>query len=285
MLKSLLRFDSWGKLLSTSGSLASTLGKNNPFRYRGCVYDEETGFYYLQSRYYNPEVGRFISSDVLLSTGQGVLGHNAYAYCGNNPIVREDTQGNLWGLIAAAVGAVTGAVVGAVTGAVTGAITALASGSDFGETVVAGIASGAAAGAITGAVVGLASDVVSVGIAATIVIGGGVLSGVASELVGAKISKRHSTVADFVISGLIGGVGSLIGYGAGGGHEGLVAVKEGVKELVGSFKKTVFKKVARNFFNDKLEEITTGSVFGVIEMAFNEALHRRAKLFFPDLGE
>ena len=279
------RYDSWGKLLSTSGSLASTLGKNNPFRYRGCVYDEETGFYYLQSRYYNPEVGRFISSDVLLSTGQGVLGHNAYAYCGNNPIVREDTQGNLWGLIAAAVGAVTGAVVGAVTGAVTGAITALASGSDFGETVVAGIASGAAAGAITGAVVGLASDVVSVGIAATIVIGGGVLSGVASELVGAKISKRHSTVADFVISGLIGGVGSLIGYGAGGGHEGLVAVKEGVKELVGSFKKTVFKKVARNFFNDKLEEIAMGSVFGVIEMAFNEALHRRAKLFFPDLGE
>ena len=279
------RYDSWGKLLSTSGSLASTLGKNNPFRYRGYVYDEETGFYYLQSRYYNPEVGRFISSDVLLSTGQGVLGHNAYAYCGNNPIVREDTQGNLWGLIAAAVGAVTGAVVGAVTGAVTGAITALASGSDFGETVVAGIASGAAAGAITGAAVGIASDVVSVGIAATIVIGGGVLSGVASELVDAKISKRHSTVADFVISGLIGGVGSLIGYGAGGGHEGLVAVKEGVKELVGSFKKTVFKKVARNFFNDKLEEIATGSVFGVIEMAFNEALHRRAKLFFPDLGE
>ena len=109
------RYDSWGKLLSTSGSLASTLGKNNPFRYRGYVYDEETGFYYLQSRYYNPEVGRFISSDVLLSTGQGVLGHNAYAYCGNNPIVREDTQGNLWGLIAAAVGAVVGVVSKVVT--------------------------------------------------------------------------------------------------------------------------------------------------------------------------
>ncbi len=90
------RYDSWGKLLSTSGSLASTLGKNNPFRYRGYVFDEETGFYYLQSRYYNPEVGRFISSDVLLSTGQGVLGHNAYAYCGNNPASRIDTEGDLW---------------------------------------------------------------------------------------------------------------------------------------------------------------------------------------------
>ena len=87
------RYDSWGKLLSTSGSLASTLGKNNPFRYRGYVYDEETGFYYLQSRYYNPEVGRFISSDVLLSTGQGVLGHNAYAYCLNNPVNMRDGCG------------------------------------------------------------------------------------------------------------------------------------------------------------------------------------------------
>ena len=88
-----MRFDSWGKLLSTSGSLASTLGKNNPFRYRGYVYDEETGFYYLQSRYYNPEVGRFISADVLLSTGQGVLGHNAYAYCLNNPVNMSDGCG------------------------------------------------------------------------------------------------------------------------------------------------------------------------------------------------
>ena len=87
-------YDSWGKPLSTSGSLASTLGKDNPFRYRGYVYDEETGFYYLQSRYYNPEVGRFISADVLLSTGQGVLGHNAYAYCLNDPINSVDGNGN-----------------------------------------------------------------------------------------------------------------------------------------------------------------------------------------------
>ena len=57
------------------------------------MYDEETGFYYLQSRYYDPEVGRFISSDVLLSTGQGVLGHNAYAYCLNNPVNMSDSCG------------------------------------------------------------------------------------------------------------------------------------------------------------------------------------------------
>ena len=87
--------DSWGKLLSTSGSLAETFGAEQPFRYRGYVYDEETGWYYLQSRYYNPELGRFISADVYLSTGQGVLGHNAYAYCLNNPVNTADESGCL----------------------------------------------------------------------------------------------------------------------------------------------------------------------------------------------
>ncbi|MBQ3112747.1 MAG: RHS repeat-associated core domain-containing protein, partial [Phascolarctobacterium sp.] len=84
---------SWGKLLSTTGSLASTLGVNQPFRYRGYVYDAETGWYYLQSRYYDPSIARFISADVLLSTGQGVVGHNSYAYCLNNPIRYMDEGG------------------------------------------------------------------------------------------------------------------------------------------------------------------------------------------------
>ncbi len=87
-------YDTWGKQISCGGSLANTLGKLNPFRYRGYVYDEETGWYYLQSRYYNPTVGRFLSADVMLSTGQGVLGHNTYAYCLNNPSSRTDCSGN-----------------------------------------------------------------------------------------------------------------------------------------------------------------------------------------------
>ena len=86
-------YDTWGKEVQTTGSLAGTLGSFQPFRYRGYVYDEETGLYYLQSRYYDPTTGRFISADTLLSTGQGVLGHNAYAYCGNNPISYVDISG------------------------------------------------------------------------------------------------------------------------------------------------------------------------------------------------
>ncbi len=87
-------YDSWGKPLSCTGTLATTLGALNPFRYRGYVYDEETGFYYLKSRYYDPETCRFISADVLLSTGQGVIGYNAYTYCLNNPVMMTDSNGH-----------------------------------------------------------------------------------------------------------------------------------------------------------------------------------------------
>ena len=87
-------YDSWGKLLSTSGSLASTLGKNNPFRYRGYVYDEETGFYYVSSRYYDPEIGRFINADDIAYLGMGGLtSYNLFAYCGNNPVMGYDPYG------------------------------------------------------------------------------------------------------------------------------------------------------------------------------------------------
>ena len=69
-------YDAWGKLLTTTGSMAETLGVYNPLRYRGYVYDTETGFYYLQSRYYDPELSRFVNADALVSTGQGLLGNN-----------------------------------------------------------------------------------------------------------------------------------------------------------------------------------------------------------------
>lgn len=87
-------YDSWGKPISVTGTLATTLGADQPFRYRGYVYDNETQWYYLQSRYYDPVTCRFISADVLLSTGQGVIGHNSFAYCLNNPLALWDSNGH-----------------------------------------------------------------------------------------------------------------------------------------------------------------------------------------------
>ena len=78
--------DAWGKVLSTTGSLASTLGTIQPFRYRGYVYDVETGLYYLRSRYYNPGWGRYINADTLIKG-------NLYCYCNNNPLLYLDENG------------------------------------------------------------------------------------------------------------------------------------------------------------------------------------------------
>ena len=82
-------YDAWGNILSQSGSMAD----KNPLRYRGYYYDAETGFYYLQSRYYDPANRRFINADTYASTGQGFVGTNMFAYCNNNPVIYADPTG------------------------------------------------------------------------------------------------------------------------------------------------------------------------------------------------
>ena len=88
------RYDAWGRLLSKTGSLAATLGTLNPFRYRGYVYDDEIGLYYLRSRYYNPNWCRFISADSILGHVGGLLQHNLWAYCLNKPVIYSDDNGD-----------------------------------------------------------------------------------------------------------------------------------------------------------------------------------------------
>ena len=94
-------YDAWGNIIAMSGTLAEL----NPLRYRGYVYDQETGFYYLQSRYYDPALGRFISADDLsnLDNLGGALRLNLFSYCGNDPVNREDASGESW-LLSIAIG-------------------------------------------------------------------------------------------------------------------------------------------------------------------------------------
>ena len=84
-------YDPYGNIISSTGSIAEI----NPFRYRGYVYDTETGLYYLQSRYYDPEMGRFINADSYASTGQDILGNNMFTYCLNNPVYYSDQDGDI----------------------------------------------------------------------------------------------------------------------------------------------------------------------------------------------
>ena len=83
-------YDAYGKVLTESGTMASKV----PFRYRGYYYDQETRLYYLQSRYYDPATGRFISPDSIEYLDPAVIhGLNLYAYCGNNPVMNVDPDG------------------------------------------------------------------------------------------------------------------------------------------------------------------------------------------------
>ncbi len=88
-------YDAWGNHLSTTGSLSSTLGTHNPLRYRGYIFDVETAIYYVQTRYYCSDIGRWLNADSLVSNaGTSFHGYNLFAYCFNNPVNLEDTTGN-----------------------------------------------------------------------------------------------------------------------------------------------------------------------------------------------
>ena len=79
--------------------MAASPDKDNPYRFKGYYYDEETGMYYLKSRYYQPEICRFISADnedVLIDTHVDLANKNLYLYCDNNPISRLDETGDVW---------------------------------------------------------------------------------------------------------------------------------------------------------------------------------------------
>ena len=114
-------YDAWGTVLSVTGILASTIGAINPFRYRGYYYDTETKLYYLNSRYYDPEVGRFINADDVQYLGENgdFVNYNLFAYCANNPVKTVDENGKFWHIV---IGAVIGAVVNVAVGAVSAAL-------------------------------------------------------------------------------------------------------------------------------------------------------------------
>ena len=116
-------YNAWGKILSIGGSMKYSLGRDNPFRYRGYYYDIETGLFYVGSRYYDPEIGRWLSPEPNVDVGEfdegaDLLAYNVYAYCANNPVNNFDPTGEfvltatiagiaVWKIGVAAVGVAT----------------------------------------------------------------------------------------------------------------------------------------------------------------------------------
>ena len=112
------QYDNWGRLLDggMTDATSDQIESKKPFCYRGYAYDVEMGFYYVSIRYYDPEVGRFISADTtdVLDVSSDLYDKNLYAYCDNNPVMRKDSSGALW--IAAVVVGLATQYVGDVIG-------------------------------------------------------------------------------------------------------------------------------------------------------------------------
>ena len=204
-------YEAWGVKMSRTGSMAGTLGVLNPFRYRGYVYDEETELYYLKSRYYKPAWGRFINADIFVSTGQGLLGSNMFAYCNNNPVMGYDPNGEFFFTM-----------LGAAAGFMGSFITSLALGNDFDTAIDHGVA-GAVGGAVAGGGVDLGLLVLASGgtaaplVACVVVYGFGGLGGMATTYIS---SEGDASINELVGSCIIGGTFNLISFGTSSGCAG-----------------------------------------------------------------
>ena len=248
-------YDVWGKLLSTTDTTDENLGYHNPLRYRGYVYDNETGLYYLQSRYYNPEIGRFISADGLVSTGQGLNGNNMFAYCGNNPVARADKGGEWWNVV-------VGTVIGATIGFVSALITEIAESKlevegkeafDWGD-VFLSMGIGAAEGALT-AMCPSAAGLISAGASMTETVIDGIEDGdsireiVINTALSGMFGMASADSVPFVKGGTMNAAAKSIGNAFGKGVHPIVkktarkavrkAVKKIGKELATGFGETV----------------------------------------------
>ena len=160
-------YDAWGNIESLTGTLADTVGTINPIRYRGYYYDNETELYYLNARYYDSEIGRFINADSLIAgIGGSTHGYNIFAYCFNNPVNMMDYAGEWPTLrdvfnVAAAVTVVAVAVVAVVSSGGAAAAPIIAAASTLAGTAVS-------ATAVTTAATGIAVlGVTTMGMAAT----------------------------------------------------------------------------------------------------------------------
>ena len=146
------KYDAWGKCQTTVvDSAANTIATLNPFRYRGYYFDTETGFYFLKTRYYDPEIGRFMTIDDLSYLDpDSINGLNLYAYCMNNPINCVDPTGNApwWSWLISGVQLVGGIALCFVPGAQAVGVSMIVGGS---LGLIANAASPAIAQAIGGA--------------------------------------------------------------------------------------------------------------------------------------
>ena len=207
-------YDAWGKVTG-SGSI----GQINPIRYRGYYYDTDTGFYYLQSRYYDPAIKRFISADTYINANGDLLGFNMYAYCGNNPVMGYDPTGEI--VISAII---TGGIIGGILGAVNSVIDQLSENNgNWSEINWWKCGFDGVMGAISGA---LASSGISKGLSIGIGAGMGAISSVVNDLFFDESLKTEEGYGKKIFFNMLknAATGAFSGWISGAGAD---CIKEG----------------------------------------------------------
>lgn len=207
------KYDSFGKIIAIEDGSQNDISNNpnhiasiNPFRYRSYYYDNETELYYLNSRYYSPEIGRFINADAIikdLSTNS--LSTNMYSYCKNNPIIHSDKNGQ-WAIFDDIAAGIVGLFVGVGSQLITDVTTSVISGSwqfSSWETYA-----GAAIGGIVGGITTLYAGPV---IGAAVGAGTSTLVGQTLENITGKEERSFSEIAtNTIIDATIGAVTNKI---------------------------------------------------------------------------
>ena len=230
----------------------------NPFRYRGYYFDEDMKLYYLQSRYYDPETGRFINADdVSYLDPETIHGLNLYAYCLNNPVMYVDPSGHsLLGIFVASV------IIGGLIGSITSTISGIADGKSGGKLALH-ILGGALLGAVLGAATTFGGVLGTGALAATAgnVIGGLAFSGIASFAAGVfkyaaqEVWTKENASWDWstaLANGGIAAVQGLVSFGIGavmGGAGMWESLKTGntFKDVVNPFMSTNRNIIAKSF--------------------------------------
>ena len=184
-------YDSYGNILSIVDNSGIDLGTINPFRFRSYYYDNETGLYYLSSRYYNPVLRRFINADNNIS-GQGYNGNNLFVYCGNNPIVRFDDGGESWYPL----------VIG-IAGAVIGAAITMYSNQKNGEAWNSGIYGSMITGFVEGVVASTPVGMATLVERAVVVASAAIIGSVVDEVQSSEMDGREIDTQNIVINSTV----------------------------------------------------------------------------------
>ena len=238
-------YDAWGNCTVTGST--TTGAQYNPFRYRGYFYDSEIGLYYLNSRYYDSNTGRFINADTnILVNGTDVRGHNLFVYCFNNPINMTDESG-YWPSWA------TKLIIGTAVIAVAAALTVATAGTG---TALACFAIGALKGAAVGAAMGAASGAATGAIGHRITTGSWDGSGQAA-LEGAADGYMSGAITGFVSGGLTSNVcfvaGTSVLTSAGNVAIENIRVKDYVWATNPETGETELKQVVQTFVKESSE--------------------------------